>query len=176
MNSNIKFWYEYTFKIAETIELSQQNKENIDGESIWKNIEQEVSNVNIENLYYKKDLDKILNNPLLTNIQKIIKKSKIQMNELLELAYNLGKISMLIKLNKLSQDNKNVIEKSNLLDLDTYVSLEDQEKINELYLNGTKLDKVRENIHILGGGSVDYYKYIKYKTKYIKLKNLIKQN
>jgi hypothetical protein len=169
MNSNIKFWYEYTFKIAETIELSKQNGENMDGNSIWKNIEQEVCDVNIENLYYKK-----VDTGTLKDIQEKIK-SKIQMKDILEIAYILGKLSILIKLNKLPKETKTFIEKNNLLDLDTYISLEDQDKINELYLNGTKLDKVRENIHILGGGSKEYYKYIKYKTKYFKLKNNIKQ-
>ena len=168
MNSNIKFWYEYTFKIAETIELSKQNGENMDGESICKNIEQEVCDVNIENLYYKK-----VDTGALKDIQDIIN-SKIQMKGIIELACILGKLSMLIKLNKLPQETKTIIEKNNLLDLDTYISLEDQDKINELYLNGTKLDKVRENIHILGGGSRDYYKYMKYKTKYLKLKNMVK--
>jgi hypothetical protein len=53
--------------------------------------------------------------------------------------------------------------------MDTFVSKENQDKINEKYLDGTELDKIKENIHLLGGGGF-YEKYLKYKAKYLKLK------
>ncbi len=160
MNSNIKFWYDYTFKIAEFIELSRINNEKIDEQSIWKNIEQDMIGINIENLYYKSQLLSILKktnfdknySSFVKKIEKLLNKNynlKITMIGILKIAYFAGKISILIKMNKLSEEIKKFIETNNILDLDTYISKEDQEKINKLYLDGTKLDKIRENIHNL---------------------------
>jgi len=195
MNSNIKFWFEYSFKIARTVATADMNGESIDGRSIWQNIEREVDGVNIVDLKYREELKNIYK-----NMDKLIKKYKmedsemepksnhffmqlknlvekksnfeIKMNRVLQLAYNAGQLSIYIDNNKLPEDIIEFVKSNNLLDLDTYVSIKDQETINRLYLDNTPLDRIKENIHSLGGSS-DYMKYLKYKAKYLKLRSKI---
>jgi len=195
MISNIEIWWEYSFKLGELVQQiensSTDNK--IDGKSIWNGIECQVIDVNIIGLKYnnlKNIYEKMLfliNKYEMTNneypkynhffmqLMNIVDKKsnfEIKLNRVLQLAYNAGQLSMLIKLKKIPEDIKNCLLENNLLLLDTYVSKENQDIINKNYLNGTHLDKLRENIHNLGGGSIYYYKYLKYKQKYLKIKNM----
>jgi hypothetical protein len=195
MNSNIKFWFEYSFKIARTVQTSEMKGDSIDGRTIWQNIEQEVAGVNIMDLKYRPELrniyinmDKLIRkykmeesemnpkyNHFFMQLKNLVEKKsnfEIKMNRVLQLAYNAGQLSIYIEQQKLPEDIIEFVESNNLLDLDTYISIKNQETINRLYLDNTPLDKIKENIHNLGGSS-DYMKYLKYKAKYLKLRSKI---
>jgi hypothetical protein len=204
MDSNIKFWWEYSFKQGQLVQAIENSPEDnkIDGKSIWSGIECQVSSVNITDLKYNESLRSIYeemdricdkhnisanelnpkSNHFFMQLQNlIVKKSnfEIKLNRVLQLAYNAGQLSQLIEINKISEDIKEFVHRNNLLSLDTYVSLDNQKIINERYLNGTHLDKIRETIHMIGGGVTEdnyYFKYLKYKYKYLlekKLKKMI---
>ena len=169
--------------------------DSIDGRTIWQNIEQEVAGVNIMDLKYRPELrniyinmDKLIRkykmeesemnpkyNHFFMQLKNLVEKKsnfEIKMNRVLQLAYNAGQLSIYIEQQKLPEDIIEFVESNNLLDLDTFISIENQETINRLYLDNTPLDKIKENIHNLGGSS-DYMKYLKYKAKYLKLRSKI---
>ena len=199
MDTNIKFWWNYSFKQGQLVQLIENDPEDnkIDGKAIWNGIECQVSSVNITDLRYNESLrpiyeemDKICDdndmtanefnpksNHFFMQLQNlVVKKSnfEIKLNRVLQLAYNAGQLSQLIELKKIPKDIKKFVHEHNLLSLDTYVSPEIQKIINERYLNGTHLDKIRETIHMSGGGmdSNYYFKYLKYKYKYLNAKKL----
>ncbi len=196
MNSNIKFWYEYTFKQAQQVQLLEQDNNDVDGRAIWKQIEMEVDGVNITGLNYKDELKEIFSkmtnlinkykmeeseykpksNHFFMQLKNLVDKKsnfEIKLNRLLQIAYNAGQLSVFISKKLISDELIDFINENNLLDLNTYVSKENQKIINEKYLDNTPLDKIRENINNLGGGGNDQYylKYLKYKTKYLNLKS-----
>lgn len=203
MDSNIKFWWEYTFKQGQLVQAIENSKDDnkIDGKAVWGGIECQLTGINIEGLRYNESLrpiyekmDKVCDAHRMTEEGRefnpkyhhffmqlqnlVVKKSnfEVKLNRLIQLAYNAGQLSQLIHLGKIPDDIKHCVEENNLLSLDTYISKETQDIINRTYLNGTHLDKVRENIHMLGGGDPKenqyYYKYLKYKHKYLSLKKL----
>ena len=91
---------------------------------------------------------------------------QIELYRVLQLAYNAGQLSIFIERGDLPQDIVDFFEEHNLRDLDTYISLENQQIINERYLRDF-------NIDMKGGSHMkdNYYsKYLKYKTKYLQLK------
>ena len=90
---------------------------------------------------------------------------QIKINRVLQIAYNIGQLSIFIEMEKLPQDIVDFVEEHNLLDLDTYISLENQQIINERYLRDFNID--------MKGGSYYYSKYLKYKTKYLQLSKLV---
>jgi hypothetical protein len=87
----------------------------------------------------------------------------IQVNRLLQIAFNAGQLSVFIEEKEIPEDIIEFIKTYNLLSIDTYVSDTNQEIINK------KLKSIKLN---LVGGFTDYYsKYKKYKMKYMKLKS-----
>jgi hypothetical protein len=159
MYSNIKLWFEYSFRLGEL--LNDENDENNEeANPIFNNLINEVKNINIKKtLYYNQSLKNILEENNISEIKNIINNAnnKIIFVDIIKIAFILGK-------------QKNKINNILLL-LDTYISPENQNIINIEYLDGTKYDKIQENIHLLGGYNKYYYKYKKYKKKYILLKN-----
>jgi len=102
---------------------------------------------------------------------------QIKLNRVLQIAYNLGQLCIVMELGKTPKDLTKFVHDNNLLKIDTYVSEENQRIINERYLDGKDgLDKIKQNIHLLNGGglydeeSKYYKKYLKYKLKYLKEK------
>ena len=189
MLTNLDIWWDYAFKTGELIKQIENNPNDnkINGNDIWNNIESQVNSVNILGLKYNDSLK-----PIYEKMKVLIEKYKteydnfiqllnlveesnfeIKLNCLLKLAYNAGQIKKLIELNKIPEDIEKFVTENNLVSLDTYISKENQSIINEKYLDKTHLDKVRENIHNLGGGSIYYYKYLKYKNKYLSIKNIL---
>jgi hypothetical protein len=192
MNSNINFWYEYTFNQGRQVQEIEHTGEKIDGRAIWKNIEVQVSEVDISGLKYNdslediyKEMDKLIEkynmeksefdpkyNHFFMQLKNLVKAKsnfEIKLNRVLQIAYNAGQLSIFLEKNELPEDVKDFIVKNNLISINTYISKENQTIIDEKYLNGTPLDKIRQNIHLLGGSS-SYYKYKKYKMKYMNLK------
>lgn len=115
----------------------------------------------------------------LKNIVKAKSNFNVQLNRIAQLGFNAGQLSVFIKNDTLCEDRRKLIvdlvEKYNMLDLDTYVNLDAQAIINEKYLDGTKFDLTKidsdtdKELH--GGTDIYYEKYMKYKAKYLKLKS-----
>ena len=197
MDSNIKFWFDMSFQQGKLVQVREQSGEkDVDGRSIWSAIESQVSEIKIaEDLHYKDSLNPIYeemnkliekynmeasefepkSNHFFMQLKNLVEKKsgfRIHFNRVLQLGFNAGQLSML--LDKIPSDVKNVVLSNKLFELDTYISDENQKLINEKYLDGTQFDKIRENIHNLGGGGNNYQrKYYKYKAKYLQLKKLI---
>ncbi len=197
MDSNIKFWFDMSFQQGKLVQVREQSGEkDVDGRAIWGAIESQVSDIKItEELNYKKSLRPIYeemnkliekynmeasefepkSNHFFMQLKNLVEKKsgfRIHFNRVLQLGFNAGQLSMLFE--KIPSDVKDFVLANKLLELDTYISQKKQKLINEKYLDGTKYDKVRENIHSLGGGGDKYQrKYYKYKAKYLQLKKLI---
>jgi hypothetical protein len=121
----------------------------------------------------------------LKNIVKAKSNFNIQINRIAQLGFNAGQLSVFIKKNTLCEDRRklvaDLVEKYNMFNLDTYVSLDVQSVINTKYLDGTEYDLNRTEREIKhkdagdeeqeGGGKSYYEKYMKYKAKYMKLKS-----
>ena len=93
----------------------------------------------------------------------------IHLNRVAQLGFNAGQLSIFIQENTLPEDRreeiKKFVEANRMFDFDTYISKENQKIINK-YLE--------KNLAQHGGNynQNDYYhNYIKYKTKYLNLKN-----
>ena len=93
----------------------------------------------------------------------------IQINRILQLAYNAGQLSVFIEEDKLPIAMQLFVEKYRLLDLDTYVTQDVQNRISDLY--GDKLlialgvlDKLVIEPSQRGGGKYSSYKYFKFKN------------
>jgi len=97
----------------------------------------------------------------------VVKKSNynIQLNRVMQLGYNAGQLSIFIERDTLPDDRKEeitqLVREYNMLDLNTYVSLQNQTIIDTKYQGLMKMT---------GGNDIYYSKYLKYKSKYIQLK------
>ena len=209
MNSNIFIWFEYAFNQGRQVQEIEHSGGTVDGRGVWKNIEVQVESIEIKGLKYNRSLENIYN-----KMDKLIEKYSIDKNEfepkynhffmqlknlvksksnfeiklfrLLQIAYNAGQLSINIGKKDFPEDIAKFVHENNLLSMDTYVSKENQDIINKQYLDGTILDKIK-NQHVggfhkkyllydLNGGSnpsldIYYNKYLLYKKKYLKLKN-----
>jgi hypothetical protein len=82
----------------------------------------------------------------------------IELNRIVQLGFNAGQLSIFIEKSLIDEKIIECIKENKMLDLNTYVNLETQNRINSI-------------LNPLDGGSNNYHsKYIKYKNKYIKLK------
>jgi hypothetical protein len=165
----------------------------IDGKAVWSELEKEAialteknPEITKEMLRYNESLNDIydrmdviikefnmdstefnpISNHFFMQLQNLVKKKSdfiIQLNRVMQLGYNAGQLSVFLERNTLPADRLEVIRKfvneNNMLNLDTYVSPEIQEIVNRILNN--KLD----------GGY--YFKYMKYKNKYMALKRRI---
>ena len=213
MDNKIKFLFDETYKIAQRVQKIDQLKKEINGKAIWGKIEEKVKDIAIDNLEYNEtlkpiytEMDKIINkydmnrdnnefkiisNHFFMQLKNLVTTKsnfKIQLNRVLQLAYNVGQLSVFlentekyddIEKTKLNEINEMVM-KYRLDVLDTYISIENQNKINKVLVNISfdfrdfnDLEKIGKNQE---GGNVSNYKqkYLKYKQKYLKLKNFSK--
>jgi len=202
MDNKIKFLFNETYKIAQKVQ-----KLKIDGKVIWGKIEEKVKDITIDNLEYNKTLNpiydemdkiiykynmndnefKIISNHFFMQLKNLVTTKsnfKIQLNRVLQLAYNIGQLSIFlqklienkedfkeeerIKLNEIHQ----IVMEHRLDVLDTYISIENQNKINKI-LKDIYFDF---NDIIQQGGNIHNFKekYLKYKQKYLKLKKISK--
>jgi hypothetical protein len=194
MNSNISAWFEYVFNQGKEVQEIEHSGGTIDGRGVWKNIEAQVESVDIKDLKYNsslesiyEDMDKLVEKysidknefepkynhffMQLKNLVKLKSNFDIKLFRLLQIAYNAGQLSVNMEKKDFPIDIADFVRRNNLLSIDTYVSKENQDIINGKYLDGTILDK-NKNQH-LGGFYKKYLLYLKYKKKYLKLKNNI---
>jgi hypothetical protein len=211
MNSTrIKKLYDYVYNIAREVQMKTQTGEVIDGRSIWQSIEKQISHIDLSDLglqiYYNDELQKkytimddidikfnmsanendpISNHYFLQLKNLVVKKSNfiIQINRILQIAFNVGQLSIFIENNKLDIDRKDEISRfiymNDMLNLDTYVSIDKQKEIDKLLddhlvysiISKSSL-KDLQNLRDLqnGGNNIYYQKYMKYKIKYNNLK------
>ena len=113
----------------------------------------------------------------LKNLVKNKSNFNIQLNRVAQLGFNAGQLSIFLEKGTLPEDRRELIAKLvkeyKMLELDTYVSSDVQLTINRKYLDGTKFDlsitqiddKLQEGIT-----NMYYVKYMKYKSKYLKLR------
>jgi hypothetical protein len=122
MNSNISFWYEYAFKQGRQVQDIEHSGEIIDGRSIWKNIESQVSGVDIKDLKYNSSLESIYSemdkliekyemdkseydpkyNHFFMQLKNLVKSKsnfEIKLFRLLQIAYNAGQLSVFMEKN-----------------------------------------------------------------------------
>jgi hypothetical protein len=181
--SKLKKLFRNVYDTARDVQNKEQNKEDVDGRAIWNGIEETVKGINIEDLEYREDLKPIYekmdiiidkykmrdsemepkSNHFFMQLKNLVDKKsnfQIKMNRVLQIAYNIGQLSVFIEKGELPRDVVDFVEEHDLLDLDTYISLENQEIISERYLRD------------FNGGSYYYSKYLKYKTKYLQLSNI----
>ena len=192
MNSVQKL-YKTIYDIAIQVQIS-----GINGKDIWKKIESMIENIKLEPLYYNdtlkviysnmnnipnyEDIQNNESNPIsnhfflqLRNLVETKSAFIIYLNRIGQLAYNAGQLSVFIDKNNLNQDIKKFVLENNMLDINTYISIENQ-NIIDMILNQNNIDKIIEiikNILSQQGGNNNYLqKYLKYKQKYINLKNI----
>jgi len=131
---------------------------------------------------------KIISNHFFMQLKNLVTTKsnfKIQLNRVLQLAYNIGQLSIFlqklienkedfkeeerIKLNEIHQ----IVMEHRLDVLDTYISIENQNKINKI-LKDIYFDF--NDIIQQDGGNIHNFKekYLKYKQKYLKLKKISK--
>lgn len=213
MDNKIKFLFDETYKIAQRVQKIDQLKKEINGKAIWGKIEEKIKDIAIDNLEYNEtlkpiytEMDKIINkydmnrdnnefkiisNHFFMQLKNLVTTKsnfKIQLNRVLQLAYNVGQLSVFlentekyddIEKTKLNEINEMVM-KDRLDVLDTYISIENQNKINKVLENISfdfrdfnDLEKIGKNQE--GGNVLNYkQKYLKYKQKYLELKNFSK--
>ena len=118
----------------------------------------------------------------LKNLVKVKSDFNIQANRVAQLGFNAGQLSVFIKKETLCEDRRalivDLVQKYNMLDLDTYVSPDIQSIINTKYLDKIEVDLTKTDNEEGGqeGGErerdIYYEKYIKYKSKYVNEKNI----
>ena len=197
--NNLQRIYNSVYKIAQYVQLS-----NINGKDIWKKIESIIEHIKFEPLYYNDSLKSIYekmndiknyediknneNNPIynhfflqLRNLVETKSNFIIYLNRVAQIAYNAGQLSIFIDRDNLNQDLKKFVLENNMLDLNTYISIENQ-NIIDMILNQHNIDNIVNNINNIielsqNGGYNNTYKlkYLKYKQKYTNLKLNLKK-
>ena len=111
----------------------------------------------------------------LKNLVKTKSNFIIYINRVLQIAYNAGQLSVLLENNKLNDDIKQFTLQNNMLDLDTYVSADNQNIINMVIHDHIISDVITDTNadSIQKGGNLYKLKYLKYKQKYLELKKIL---
>ena len=154
--NKIKRLYDLVYNISRNIQIRILRGEEIDGKSIWQNIEKKVIHIIIkEEIEYNnslKDLyermDKLIikydlanneYNPIsnhyflqLKNLVKTKSNFIIQINRILQIAFNAGNLSIFLENNRLNDEIIHFVLENNMLQLDTYVSIDSQYNIDKL--------------------------------------------
>ena len=181
------------YEAGRDVQLRTQSGEKVDGKAVWQTLEKPVENIDIPEMKYNDSLNTIYekideidkefnmsdneNNPISNHFllqlrNLVVKKSNfiIKINRILQLGFNAGQLSIFIEQNTLPQDRINKIRKIfykyKLNELETYISKDKLENIDKIF------DKLHDEKSKQSGGNINHYnKYIKYKQKYLKLKN-----
>jgi hypothetical protein len=200
--NNIQKLYNSIYDIARKVQITQVNGKEIWGkiESMIQPIVMEqhiLYNNTLKNIYENmdniKDYEKIKNNeynPIsnhfflqLRNLVETKSKFVIFLYRVGQIAYNAGQLSIFIENDNINKDIKDFVIKNNMLDINTYITEDIQNEIS-MILNQHNIDKIIYNINNLinqNGGNLSsnhnniyLQKYLKYKEKYINLKNNVK--
>ena len=199
MENKIKQLYKFVFDKAREVQHKTLKDEQIDGKAVWNSIEVKIKDIKLDmdlkyndSLYelYEK-MDKIIEkydlasnefNPItnhyflqLKNLVKTKSNFIIYINRVLQIAYNAGQLSVLLENNKLNDDITQFTLQNNMLDLDTYVSTDNQNIINMKIHDHIISDVVNDSNanSIQKGGNLYKLKYLKYKQKYLELKKIL---
>jgi hypothetical protein len=199
MENKIKQLYKFVFDKAREVQHKTLSGEQIDGKAVWNSIEVKIKDIKLDiNLEYNHSLyelyekmDKIIEkydlasnefNPItnhfflqLKNLVKTKSNFIIYINRVLQIAYNAGQLSVLLENNKLNDDIKQFTLQNNMLDLDTYVSTDNQNIINMKIHDHIISDVIADSNanSIQKGGNLYKLKYLKYKQKYLELKKIL---
>jgi len=163
-----QIWNELESKtgILKDTNLLNQENENLLYEPTLTKLYIEMDKLFVKHKMSENEMNPISNHFFCQLKNLVVKKSNynIQLNRVMQLGYNAGQLSIFIERGTLPDDRKKEItqfvREYNMLDLNTYVSLENQEIINTKYLPSIQM----------GGGDIYYLKYLKYKSKYMQLK------
>ena len=188
--STVEYWFFKAFDEGRKVQIREHNKEEVDGRAIWGAVENEIKDINLKelNLHYnsalkeiyeemnkiisKYDMDKNEMNPksnhFFSQLKNLVDRKSnfiIELNRVAQLGFNAGQLSVIIEKDTLPKDRKaeiaEFVGRHKMFDLDTYVCKENQDIINKyLKQNGGHFN---QNNY--------YHNYIKYKTKYLNLKN-----
>ena len=144
----------------------------------------------INNIKYNEKIKNNEYNPIsvhfflqLRNLVETKSKFVIFLYRVGQIAYNAGQLSIFIEIDNINKDIKDFVIKNNMLDINTYITEDIQNEIS-MILNQHNIDKIIYNINNLinqNGGNLSsnhnniyLQKYLKYKEKYINLKNNVK--
>jgi hypothetical protein len=194
MENNIKQLFSFVYNKGRDIQYKTLNGEQIDGKSVWNSIEKKVKNIiildeikyndSLHSIYEK--MDKIIEkfdianneyNPVanhfflqLKNLVSTKSNFIIHVYRILQIAYNAGQLSILLENKKLNEEISEFVLQNNMLDLDTYVSKDNQKNIS-MNIQDHVMDDVLDDVEQKGGYTDNYKKkYLKYKQKYLNLK------
>jgi len=151
--TNIKELFDNVFNKAKNIQERIQLGEQVDGKKAWNDIENKIKNNDswqlkyndhLRQIYYqmnklaekyninKSEFDPISNHFFMQLQNLVDKKSgfKVQLNRLLQIAFNAGQLSVFIDKKILPHDMIKFVIDNKLLELDTYIDLDKQKIIN----------------------------------------------
>jgi hypothetical protein len=194
--STVEYWFNKAFEEGRKVQIIEHNKEEVDGRAIWGAVENEIKDIKLTelNLHYnsalreiykkmdliisKYDMDKNEMNPksnhFFLQLKNLVEKKSqfiIQLNRVAQLGFNAGQLSVFIEKDTLPKDRKveiaEFVGRHKMFDLDTYVCEENIKIINK-YLKANL--KTTQNGGYFNQNNY-YHNYIKYKTKYLNLKN-----
>jgi len=183
--------FQNAYKKGREVQEVEHSGKEIDGRAIWQELEKTVEKLNISEMKYNDSLEKVYkkidkidkqfnmsnnetnpkSNHFLLQLRNLVKKKSnfiIKINRILQLGFNAGQLSIYIEKNTLPIDRakkiKKLFKKYKLDKLETYVDLQKQKQINE-QINEQINTQINQN-----GGYNYYQKYLKYKNKYLQLK------
>jgi len=206
MVSKIKKIFDDTYEIAKRVQQIEQSGKEIDGRKIWGLIESKVKDIQIKELNYNESLKPIYklmddflqknninkeneynpkSNHFFMQLKNLVIKPEsyfiIKLNRVLQLAFNMGQLSVFFQnikkydknLQKQIKDIKKFVKTNKLNKLDTFISNENQKIINSFLpdtdFNFNDVDDLLKTNQ--KGGYKNYKeKYLKYKQKYLELK------
>ena len=214
MNS-IQKLYKTIFDIAIQVQLITRKNDKIKGKDIWQRIESELKTVDFNileiNMLYNESLKIIYENmnqienfvdivnneynPVYNHfflqLKNLVEKKSnfiVQLYRVGQLAYNAGQLSVFLDEDNINSKIKEFVLKNNMLDINTYITIENQNIIDTAFShNLINIDNIINNILKIGneinmlsqsGGLLNkntydnnYYlqKYLKYKQKYLNL-------
>lgn len=162
--NTVKKLYEKAFESGILVQTIEQSGEQIDGRTIWNQLENETKylkdkvltiddkvlkyNMSLKSIYsqmneiiIKFQMDKYefepKSNHFFCQLMNLVDKKsnyEIKLNKIMQLGFNAGQLSVFLKMNKLPLEIKHFYERYALYDLDTYVDKDTQQLINDHYL------------------------------------------
>ena len=143
--SNLKKLFRNVYDTARDVQREKKN-----GREIWNEIQATVKHIDIKGLEYREELKQIyekmeviidkynmrasemvpISNHFLMQLKNLVDAKSnfhIELYRVLQIAYNIGQLSIFIERDKLPRDIVEFVKEHNLFDLDTYISLENQQ-------------------------------------------------
>lgn len=180
---DIQSLFMQTFEKGVDSQTREQLGENVDGKKNWQEIEKNVEHIQLPKMEYNHEILDVLydemdkidkkyvmsqneynpksNHFFLQLKNLVVSKSNfiVKVNRVLQLAFNAGQLSVFVAKKMVEKDVIDLVKKYNMFDIHTYLSETNIKEINKIL--GQK-----------GGGDLYYEKYLKYKYKYLNLKQI----